>query len=134
MSMFISLGGVNLNPSMNWKDRFQSFQVAQSVNRTVGGRAIVFATPLRAGRKITFEATQESGWLSESTVQLLMGMAATVGGTFSLKVGDTTGNVESFDVIFRHNEPPALELSPIINRPLHDSTDYFIGTIKLLTV
>ena len=133
--MIIKLGGVVLNPSMNWKDRFQSYQVAQSVNRTVGGRAIVFATPLRAGRKITLESTQDSGWLDYNTLKILSDMAASVGGTFLFEIGDeTSGNIEQFNVIFRHNEPPALDMQPIVNRPLHDATDYFHGSIKLLTI
>lgn len=134
MTMIIRLGGVELNSSMNWKDRFQSHQVAQSVNRTVGGRAIVFATPLRAGRKITLEATQEAGWLSLDTVTVLMEMAASVGGTFLLEIGDTAGQVEQINVIFRHNEAPALEITPIVNRAAHETGDYFFGTIKLLTI
>lgn len=134
MAMVIRLGGVVLNPSMNWSDRFQSYQVAQSVNRTVGGRAIVFATPLKGGRKITFESTQDSGWLSKTTIDTLMGMAASVGASFLLEVGDDTTYVETYNVIFRHNEPPALEINPHIPRPSHEPSDTFFGKIKLLTI
>ncbi len=137
--MIIRLGGVLLNPSMLWEDRYQSFQVAQSVNRTVGGRAIVYATPLKAGRKITFKSTQESGWLDKDTVELLMGMAGQVGSAFLLELGESLNNVdiinsEVYNVIFRHNEPPALEINPIVGRAVHSSDDYFFGTIKLLTI
>ena len=145
--MVIKLGGVKLNPSMLWEDRYQSFQVAQSVNRTVGGRAIVYATPLKAGRKITFKGTQETGWLDKNTVDLLMGMAGTVGSTFLLELGeennigalDTNGDLlltgsETYNVIFRHNEPPALDLNPIVGRAVQSSGDFFYGTIKLLTI
>jgi hypothetical protein len=132
---------------MLWEDRYQSFQVAQTVNRTVGGRAIVYATPLKAGRKITFKSTQDSGWIDKTTVELLMGMAATVGSTFLLELGeentvdakDANGNLllvnpETYNVIFRHNEPPALEINPIVGRAVQASGDYFFGTIKLLTI
>ena len=129
MAMIIRLGGLVLNPSMNWSDRYQSFQVAQSVNRTVGGRAIIFATPLRAGRKITFESTQDNGWLERTVVDTLMGMAAIVGATFLLEVGEDSGTLESYNVIFRHNEPPALEITPHVHRPAHDATDTFFGKV-----
>ena len=132
---------------MLWEDRYQSYQVAQTVNRTVGGRAIVYATPLKAGRKITFKGTQESGWLDKTTADLLMGMANTVGSTFLLELGeendsgtlDTSGNLvlinpETYNVIFRHNEPPAIELNPIVGRAVQASGDFFYGTIKLLTI
>lgn len=134
--MIIRLGGVELNSSLNWSDRFQSYQVAQTVNRTVGGKAVVFATPLQAGRKITLESTQEQGWLSLDTVESLMAMAATVGSSFLFECGDETviGGIESQNVIFRHNEPPALEITPIINRPKHEAADMFYGKIKLLTI
>ena len=134
MTMVITLGGVSLNPSMNWSDRFQSYQVAQSVNRTVGGRAIIFATPLRAGRKITLESTQDSGWIDKTTVDILMGMAAIVGATFLLEVGDDTATLETYNVIFRHNEPPALDINPHVPRPAHEATDTLFGKIKLLTI
>ena len=145
--MILRLGNVNLNPSMLWEERYQSFQVAQSVNRTVGGRAIVYATPLRAGRKITFKSTQESGWLDKATVDLLMGMTGQVGATFLLELGETDPagtlnpdgtpvliNYETYNVIFRHNEPPALEINPIVGRAVQSLGDYFYGTIKLLTI
>ena len=132
--MIIRLGGVTLNPSMNWSDRFQSSQVAQTVNRTVGGRAIVFATPLKAGRKITLESTQDNGWIDYPTVQVLLGMAEIVGGVFLFECGDENGYIEQFNVVFRHNEPPALELAPHVHRPSHESTDVMYGKIKLLTI
>ena len=146
MRQLIRLGGVELNPSMNWADRFQSYQVAQSVNRTVGGRAIVFATPLRAGRKITLESTQDSGWIQADVLEILMGMAAIVGATFLLEIGSEllSGEVlpvgappvklETYTVIFRHNEPPAIEINPHVPRPTHEATDTFFGKIKLLTI
>lgn len=145
--MFIRLGGIDLNPSMQWEDRYQSSQVAQTVNRTVGGRAVVYATPLKAGRKITLKSTQDTGWIKKSTADLLLGMANTVGATFLLELGednppnglDSTGNpyisnLETYYVMFRHNEPPALELNPLVNRAVHSDEDYLYGTIKLLTI
>ena len=132
--MIIRLGGLDLNPSLNWVDRYQSYQVAQTVNRTVGGKAVVFATPLRAGRKITLESTQEHGWLTKEMVELLMGMAATVGSSFLFECGEDGGAIESVNTIFRHNEPPALEITPIVHRANHSSTDMFYGKIKLLSI
>lgn len=132
--IIIRLGGLELNPSLNWTDRFQSYQVAQTVSRTVGGKAVVFATPLQAGRKVTLESTQEQGWLTLDMVTDLAVMASTVGSSFLLEVGDDAGTLETLNVIFRHNEPPALELSPMINRPKHETEDMFYGKIKLLTI
>ena len=132
--MIIRLGGLDLNPSMNWSDRFQSYQVAQTVSRTVGGRSVVFSSPLQAGRKITLESTQEQGWLTLAMVEDLMVMSSITGSSFLFECGDETGTPEAINVIFRHNEPPALEISPIINRPVHETTDMFFGKIKLLTL
>lgn len=131
--MILRLGGVDLNPSMVWTDRFHSHQVAQTVNRTVGGRAVVFSTPLKAGQKITLEATAESGWLSYETVQVLKDMASRVGGIFQFEIG-SLGKLEAFSVMFRHNEPPAIEFEPLVHRAAHEASDYFKGKIKLLTI
>lgn len=132
--MIIRLGGLELNSSMNWADRFQSYQVAQTVSRTVGGKTVVFSAPLQAGRKVTLESTQEQGWLTLAMVTDLMVMSAAIGSSFLFECGDETGTLETMLVIFRHNEPPALEISPIINRPAHETTDMFFGKIKLLTI
>ncbi len=120
----ISLGAVTLSPSMQWVDRHSFSPVAQSVRRTLGGGLLVYTQELFKGRPITLEAQADTGWITKSEA-----MAATPGGVFSL-------NIHGFvaDVVFRHNEPPALDFAPLQPRATPLSTDYYTGNLKLLTI
>ncbi len=125
----ISLGGVTLSPSMQWTDKHAFQPVAQSVRRTLGGGVLVYAQELFKGRPITLEAQADTGWITKAMLDQLEVMAATPGGVFSL-------NVHGFvaDVIFRHNEAPALEFAPLQPRAVPLATDFYLGTLKLLTI
>lgn len=129
MPSILRLGGVELNPNMVWTDRFVSTSVAQTVKRTLGGVPVVFSVPLYRGSNITLVATEEYGWLSGTVVQQLITMAATPGGVHSLEV-----ETDTYSVIFRHDEPPAVEMTPLIPRTNQNTGDFFIGQIKLLYV
>lgn len=125
----ISLGAVILSPSMQWVDRHNFSPVAQSVRRTLGGGLLVYTQELFKGRPITLEAQSDTGWITKSMLDELEEMAATPGGVFSV-------NIHGFvaDVVFRHNEPPALEFAPLQPRATPLSTDYYTGNLKLLTI
>lgn len=127
--MAIELGGVVLNPGMVWSDRYSYSPVTQNVNRTLGGVIRVTSLQLKKGRPITLEAIQDQGWLTRTVVDQVKALADVAGATYSLTVGP-----ESFIVMFRHEDGPAVEFLPLIPRgePLDD--DYFVGTLKLITV
>lgn len=129
MPSILRLGGVELNPNMVWTDRFVSTAVAQTVKRTLGGVPVVFSVPLYRGSNITLVATEEYGWLSGTVVQQLITMASSPGAVYSLEV-----ETDTYSVIFRHDEPPAVEMTPLIPRTNQNSGDFFIGQIKLLYV
>jgi hypothetical protein len=59
----------------------------------------------------------------------LQAMAATPGAVYTLVVHGFTASV-----IFRHDEPPAVEFTPLQPRATPLPTDYYIGRLKLLTV
>lgn len=114
------LGTIILPDSMQWVDRYAVSPVAQTVVHTLAG------TPVACSRKeygipITLAAAGDTTWLDRETTELLAEMAAGVGAIYSLLWEE-----ESYVVLFRHHEPPALSLTPLW--PHHDQ---FIGTIKL---
>lgn len=124
----VRLGGVELS-NLAWVDQFQWSPVAQTVKVTLGGRPIVFSVPLVKGQPITLQAEESYGWLTKDMVDSLVSMASASGAVYSLEFGATVT-----DVVFRHEDPPALEIQPLIARETYTSDDYFIGKIKLLTV
>ena len=125
----ITLGILTLPDALVWVDRFTPAPVAQSFKRSYGGRAVLSSVQLIAGRTVTLEAAQTYGWITKGVADELLIMSAQPGVIFPLVFG-----AETMNVVFRHYEPPAIELTPFVPRTTHETTDYLIGRIKLLTV
>jgi len=127
--MAITLDAVTLPNHMVWEDKYNWSPVEQEVKVTLGGVPIVYSAPLQAGRPITLVAFSDQGWLTKEQVDGVRGLAETSGATYTLTIG-----AESFTVVFRHHEAPAVEMSPLIPRAIPLSGDYFVGRIKLMAV
>ena len=127
--MAIVLGALILNPNLIWSDRDQYTPVVQEVKVTLGGGPIIYSGSITANRNITLVATTDQGWVSEDQRAALVSMSQAVGSEFTLTVG-----FENFKVMFRHQEPPALDLIPLITRAVALPGDYFYGSVKLFTV
>jgi len=127
--MAISLGGTTLNPNMVWTDRMNYSPVVQDVQVTLGGTPIVYAQSKEGGQPITLTAYADQGWLTKSMVDAVQTYAQQAGLVLALVIGS-----ESFDVMFRHHEPPAVNFQPLIPRAVPLPEDYFVGEIKLMTI
>ena len=127
--MAITLGGITLNPNMVWAERYGHAPVAQEVQYTLGGTPIVYSRGLKAGVPITLLALQDQGWLEKTVVDAVQSSANTPGAQYTLVIG-----AESFTVVFRHQDAPAVEMSPLITRAVPLAGDYFVGQIKLMTI
>lgn len=124
----ITLGGVPLGFDLIWRDRHQSDGVYQSVTTTVGGGQRVTVQEKSVGHPVTLEATEQQGWIEASIVPILKDMANQPGEVYDFNFH----NLEAFQVMFRHHEPPALDLHPLIEGG--ELGAWFIGTIKLFSV
>lgn len=127
----VRLDNTILNPSLIWVERFHSSGVSQTTRITLGGRPVVNAANLVGGRAITLIASQTTGWLTEDMRLALMGMAAIPGKVMALTYHD---DLLLVPVIFKHDEPPALELQPLRYKSTATAGDFYIGTIKLMQV
>ncbi len=125
----LSLGGVVLNDSMVWTNRHESQSVSMNTKRLLGGGLAIFTGRLTSGQSVILEANESAGWLTLAQVAQLENMADNLDTIYTLLV-----NSENHQVIFDHTAPPALSMRPLIARLNEESTDYFIGTIKLLKV
>jgi len=128
-AIVFSLGGIDLNPNMIWRDRFTSQQGAQTTLRTLAGSFIIYPQSLSLGESIILESTEEQGWLTKTQVDAVLGLAINAGAIYQLNVG---GDIK--DVDFRHEEPPAAVFTPLVPRLNVEANDYFTGVIKLTTV
>lgn len=127
--MAITLGGVELSKHMVWSDRDKSSAVEQTMIRTLGGRAVIYAQQLERGMAITLEAQSDTGWLTYEQVKAVRALADVAGAIYLL---DFFG--QQFDVVFAHHVGDAFQFTPLSYRVVQDDTDYFTGYIKLTTV
>lgn len=129
MPDYILLNGIPLNNSMEYLERHGQSRVGQSTRRLLDGPLIINTTVIPSGFPITLEATEEYGWLTLAKIKLLELLAATPGEVMTLQI-----YVDTYNVIFRHNEPPAIDMRPLIPRVNESDSDYFIGKLKFLTI
>ena len=118
------LGDLVLPDALQWTDRDSFSPVIQATATTLGGGMAVFSQTRIDGRPVTLEAADGITWLDQATVDAIQAMAAQPGATFTL-----TWESESFTVLFRHHDPPAVDLNPI-----WPNYDLFTGTIKLMEI
>lgn len=127
--MSITLNGVTLSGSMQWTDRHAYAPVAQEVLVTLGGNPVVFSKSLQGNRPITLVAQQDTGWITKAMLDSIIAMASVPGAVYTLDVHGEINNV-----MFAHHSPPAIDFSPLTPKANPQPDDYYIGTLKLITV
>lgn len=125
----IRLNGIELNNNLQWAERFTVQSVAQSVRRTLAGNMVIYAGQLNKGENITLVGSEDYGWLTKTQVEAIRAIAQIPMVIYTLEFDG-----QFYQVVFRHHEAPAIEFRPLVHRETHENTDYFIGTIKLMTV
>lgn len=125
----IVLDGIALPMGMLWSDEFGTSQVAQTVKRTLDGSVIVFYGQMRAGFPITLESESDAGWLTRAQVEALSLRAMSPGGVFLLALRGQT-----FSVMFRHQDAPAFEAKPLVSLAYPQPGDFYLATLKLMTL
>jgi hypothetical protein len=126
--MSIQLDTITLPDGLLWLDEFEPDAVAQTMRRRLDGGVTLFPRGNIAGRPITLEAGPDQ-WLTRSMAEGLAALAGIPGQQMTLTLRSA-----SFTVVFRHHDPPALELRPLIDYADPADDDPMIGRIKLLTL
>lgn len=125
----IRLDSLRLPDGLVWSDEFASNSVSQTVRRTLDGSLVVFYGRMRAGLPITLASEPDSGWLTRTQVEALKLLADSPGGVYALDLRGRT-----FAVMFRHQEPPAFEAQPLVALAYPQPGDFYLATLKLMTV
>jgi len=125
----ITLDGIALPAGLLWSDEFAAAAVAQTVRRTLDGSMVVFYGELRAGLPITLESEPDAGWLTRAQVEAVALRAASPGGVYTLVLRGATRSV-----MFRHQDAPAFEAKPLISIANPQPGDFYLATLKLMTV
>ncbi len=124
----IYLGSVPLRNGMVWEEEHQYSGVIQEVRQTLGGRSHVYSRAGTGPMPITLATQPDQGHQTVEVVRLLEDMARDPAGCYTLQLG-----LRSFDVYFRHFEPPVITTVPVIPRSVLLPDDLCVVTIKLVT-
>lgn len=126
--MTIILSGLTLNKEMVWSDRFTASGIAISYRKTIGGR-VVSLPSAKIQRPVTLIAQEDHGWLTRTQVEALITMAMVPDGQYELSYYGTIVPVR-----FDNENPPAVDMQPLILAANPSADAYFAGTIKLITL
>lgn len=132
MSIELSYGAVTiaLPSDIQWVDEFDWAPVGQGVERSVTGALIVQSRAMTAGRPVTLKPDGDnSAWTRRSVVEQLRNAAAIPGQVMALTIGSQT-----LSVIFRHHDGAAVEAKPVAAYDTYTSDDFYVVTLKLMTV
>lgn len=125
----IILDGIQLPAGLVWSDEFASAPVIQNMRRTLDGSMVVFFGAQHQGLPITLASLPDQGWLTRSQVTSLKLRADSPGGVYLL-----TLRGQNYSVMFRHHEAPAFEATPLVPLANPGAGDFYLATLKLMTV
>lgn len=125
----IVLDGIQLPTGLLWSDEWAASNVAQTVRRTLDGGLVVFYGQMSGGVPITLESEPEAGWLTRAQVEAVALRAASPGGIYTLDLRGQTRQV-----MFRHHDAPAFDAKPLVPLANPQAGDFYLATIKLMTV
>ena len=125
----IVLDGISLPTDLLWSDEWAASTVAQAVRRTLDGGLVVFYGQMAGGLPITLESQPDAGWLTRTQVEAIALRAASPGGLYTLTLRGQT-----WQVMFRHHDAPAFEARPLVSVANPQAGDFYLATLKLMTV
>lgn len=120
---------LTLPDGLDWTDEHSWSPVVQEANHTLSGALVVETAEKLAGRPITLESAEDRAWLPFSTVQTLRAWAAIPGAEMTL-----TLRGQARQVVFRHQDAPAVEAWPILFKAIYQTDDWWRVNLKFMEV
>lgn len=120
---------VSLPVDMIWTDRHSWSPVEQRAEFSITGAVILDVATKIAGRSITLTSDMDHGWLPHATLMQLKDWAALPGLEMTLSIDGT-----EYQVIFRHQDKPAVDMQEVVAYSIGDHADFYYGTLKLMEI
>lgn len=122
---------LTLSHDMRWMDEHSWSPVSAAKEYTLTGALIIDNAVRQAGRPITLQPPgSDMAWITRETVEKLRTWAAIPGLQCELTLDDD----RVFNVIFRHDEPPALEATPVTQMATYDMADWWVVNLKMMEI
>ena len=132
MSITLSDGTTTLalHPDLYWSDEHNWFPVEQTAQRTITGALIVSVATRLAGRPVTLQPEDDSSaWTPRADLDQLRHWAAGAGRVLQLTLRGRTR-----DVMFRHQDNHAVEVTPVQHLNDTQPGDWFLVTVRLMEI
>ena len=124
----MKIDGITLDHDLVWSDEYNFTQGVGLAERTLYGNLIVQTGRITGGRPLTLVGDATHGWQKRSTVIALQALVnSNPGGTFEVEMPDLTTKM----AMFRNEEPPVMEFTPITVATAPGNDFWYYGTIKM---
>lgn len=127
--MTITLNSIALSEDLIWSNEFDYEDITQTIERTVGGSLIISNFAKNEGREIVLEAVNNGNTFTGYFTRLQVKNFKVLEKEATTVVFEYNGQV--FSVIVKSG---GVAVTPLMPRPDHEDTDYYTGTLTLLTV
>lgn len=123
--------GLTLSHDMRWTDEHSWSPVSSAKEYSLTGTLIIDNAVRQAGRPITLQPpSAEMAWITRAIVEKLRMWAAIPGLQLQLTLDDE----RVFNVVFRHDEPPALEATPVTQMASYDMDSWWVVNLKMMEI
>jgi hypothetical protein len=127
----ITLDTIELPYELLWSDEFAWTGVVAGARYSLQGTQHIQKSKTQDGKGRAITLMGPDAWISRATLLLMYAKAADI-ETESMVL--TLHDGRTFNVIFRHWEPPAIEATPIKKLANPGSDEEYILTLRLVTV
>ncbi len=125
------LQDIELSHDLLWTDEHEWTPVVAAKEYSLTGALLLEYGTRQAGRPISLQPPDNSmAWHTREIADKLRIWASVPGQQFRLTLDD--GRV--FNVVFRHEEPPALEAEPVRQMATYTADDYWLVKLKFTEV
>lgn len=122
---------VSLSHDLMWTDEFNWSPVVSNVERTLSGALVIDTAQRQNGRPISLSAPREEmAWTVRSTVEKLALWATVPDERFLLMLD----NGQTFNVVFRHQDAPVIEASPVRGHTSFADDDFWHLKLKFMEI
>jgi hypothetical protein len=127
----MNIGGVTLDNDLTWTDEFKYTEATGTATETIYGNLVVQTMPRTNALPLTLSGDANSGWQKRSTVQALVALAKS--GASTIHVVQLADNRTVY-AMFRNEEGPTVEFTPITRAVAPGADFWYYGTVKMRIV
>ena len=126
----ITLDGITLPNDLVWRDEYKWQPVSQVIDKSLTGVLIIQEAKQVKGRSIKLVGTQNSGWITKSTLDLLKVKYDTPNLAMVLVI-----NSVSYNVVFKRSSNQGALTAQLIRECSNPtSTENYFVTLEFITI